>query len=287
MRRRAAAILAACAARHTRSFHSSLPAFGRRALKNRDRKERTSLAKARVFGRVGAAVRAAVRSGGADPVTNAALRDAIAAAKAAAVPLSIVQRNIERSARGGGDDDVTLGIVASGLGPHNQAVSLLIQANTDSIPRLTADVRAVTNKAKPVAARLVGSGASAAAGLGFKRVAVVVVQVSDGRVDEDGIVAAAADAGADDVVALDDPPNTWRVTGPPEAYGALRDALSTLPSTTINTADSGLEYVATATVGGVGADARAGLDALVDALLAVDGVDAVWSGVVEEEEEEE
>lgn len=262
-----------------RAFHPTPTPCGRRALKNRDRKERTSLAKAQLYGRIGAAVRAAVRAGGSDPSTNAALQAAMTAAKAAAVPLSIVQRNIDRGAgTAAPTDDVTLGVVTAG------GIALLLQASTDNVARLTADVRTVVNKAKTVGARLVtGSGAGAAAGLGFERVAAVVVQGGDG----DALMAAAVDAGADDVVEVDGRPGAWRVTGPPAAYAALRDAMSDLPDASVVTADSGLEFRAVDPVTLVDADARAALDALVDALCGVEGVDAVWSSVVDSEGEGE
>ena len=286
LRRRAATVLwthATC--QHT--LHTSSPSLGRRALKNRDKKLKTSLAKSQLYGRVGAAVRAAVRSGGPDPATNTALRDAAAAAKAAAVPLSIVQRNVDRGAAMAGGDDVTVGVVASGLpGGGSPSVALLVQANTDSVARLTADVRAVTNKAKSTGARVVasGGGGGAAAGLGFQRVAAVVVE---GPLSPDAVIAAAADAGADDITPHADRANAWRVTGPPEAYGALRDALAALsPDASVALSESGLEFVATSPVVGLETEARAALDSLVDSLLAVDGVDAVWSAADDEEEEE-
>ena len=212
----------------------------------------------------------------------------MAAARAAAVPLSIAQRNVDRGAATAGGDDVTLGVVASSLpGDASPSVALLVQANTDSMARLTADVRAVINKAKAAGARVVaaGGGGGAAAGLGFQRVAAVVVE---GPLSPDAVIAAAADACADDVSPHAERSNAWRVTGPPEAYGALRDALAALsPDATVALSESGLEFVATAPVVGLEGHARTALDSLVDALLAVDGVDAVWSAADDENEEEE
>jgi transcriptional/translational regulatory protein YebC/TACO1 len=226
---------------------------------------------------VGAAVRAAALAGGADPATNTALKDALAAARAAAVPLSIVQRNIDRATGKAGDvKEVLIGAV---VGPAR----LLIQGATDSAARLTSDVRTAVNKAGGGAKMTAGGGA----GLGFERVAVVAVSPLAGSSADSGddVVAAAADAGAEDVVPRR-PGGGWRVVGAADAYGRVRDAVAALPGRHVVAAESGLEFVATAPVR-VAGEERDAVDGLVARLMGCPDVDAVWTTVEEEGEEEE
>lgn len=135
----------------------------------------------------------AARRGGGDPAGNPTLRTAIAAAKAANMPVSNIDRAIKK---GTGElpgilyEDVTY----EGYGPGGAA--LLIESLTDNKNRTVADVRHVLNKYGG------NMGETGCVSWMFEKKGLITVDAKS--VDEDELMMLILDAGAEDLRSDDD-----------------------------------------------------------------------------------
>jgi YebC/PmpR family DNA-binding regulatory protein len=129
----------------------------------------------------------AAKEGGADPATNFALASAIDKAKGANMPKDNIEKAIARGAgQTGGDDYVRISY--EGRGPGGTA--FIVDCLTDNRNRTVAEVRHIFSKC---GGQL---GETGSATWMFERKGVVVVK--DGPLDEDTLMEACIDAGADD-----------------------------------------------------------------------------------------
>jgi YebC/PmpR family DNA-binding regulatory protein len=178
----------------------------------------------------------AAKEGGADPGSNLALQNAIEKARSYSMPKDNIERAIAKGAGEGTDGASFETVVYEGYGP--EGVAVIVEALTDNRNRTASEVRHLFSKHGG------NLGATGAVAWQFERRGVVLVG-SDG-VDEDELVLAAADAGADDVE-LDG--TTFVVSASPDDLSAVRQALegagyelesaglSMVPKTTIAIAD--------------------------------------------------
>jgi YebC/PmpR family DNA-binding regulatory protein len=164
----------------------------------------------KLFSKLARAIIVAAREGGADPSANNALATAIAKAKSYSLPKDNIERAIARGA-GGAEGDAYEPVTYEGYGPGGAA--FVVEALTDNRNRTAANVRAAFSK---VGGSLGQQGSVAWM---FDRQGVVVV---GGEADEDELMLAAADAGAQDISRDGD---VWQVTCDPAELAALRDAL--------------------------------------------------------------
>lgn len=102
------------------------------------KKGETDAQRGKVFTKISREISVAVKEGGADPDTNAKLRDLIAKAKSNNVPNDNVERAIKKAA-GEGDKNNYETMVYEGYGP--QGVAVIVEALTDNRNRTAADVR--------------------------------------------------------------------------------------------------------------------------------------------------
>ena len=162
-------------------------------------------------------VEVAARTGGADPTGNPTLYDAIQKAKKSSVPNENIDRAVKRGAglEAGGSDWQT--ITYEGYGPNGVAV--LIECLTDNRNRAASEVRtAMTRNGGSMADP--GSVAYL-----FNRKGVVLVPkegTAGEEVDEDDVLAAVLDAGAEEVNDLGD---AFEVVSEPTDLVAVRTAL--------------------------------------------------------------
>jgi len=166
-------------------------------------------ARGKLFNKIARQLEVAARDGGGDPDSNASLRSVILKAKAAQMTNDAIDRAIKR---GTGEDDGRSyeAITYEGYAPGG--VALLIDVLTDNRNRTGAEVRNIFSK-------LGGSMAEpGAVGWQFSRRGVVMVSGAD----EDSVMMAALDAGADDVAPDGD---MFRVTCDPSTVYEVRDAL--------------------------------------------------------------
>ena len=167
-------------------------------------------ARAKVFNKIARQLEVAAREGGGDPSTNASLRTVILKAKGAQMTNDAIDRAVKRGA-GVTDGGTYEAIMYEGYAPGG--VAMLVDVLTDNRNRSGGDVRNIF-------AKLGGALAEpGAVGWQFSRRGVLLVQGGD----EDTVMMAALEAGADDVT--DDGDGMWRLTCDPAHVFDVRDAL--------------------------------------------------------------
>jgi YebC/PmpR family DNA-binding regulatory protein len=166
----------------------------------------------KLFSKLARGIMVAAKEGGGDPANNLALQNAIEKARSYSMPKDNIDRAIAKGSGAGSDQEAFEAIVYEGYGPDGVAV--IVEALTDNRNRTASDVRHTFAKN---GGNLGGSGAVA---WQFERRGVVVVPAEG--VDEEELLLAAADGGADDVEADGD---VFQVTSAPEALAAVRTAV--------------------------------------------------------------
>jgi YebC/PmpR family DNA-binding regulatory protein len=190
----------------------------------------------KLFSKLARAIMVAAKEGGADPGSNLALQNAIEKARSYSMPKDNIERAIAKGTGEGSDGASFETVVYEGYGP--EGVAVIVEALTDNRNRTAAEVRHLFSKHGG------NLGATGAVAWQFERRGVVLV---DGEgVDEDELVLAAADAGADDV---ERDGSTFVVSSSPEELTRVREALaaaglelesvglSMVPKTTVAIAD--------------------------------------------------
>jgi len=174
------------------------------------KKGATDAKRAKVFAKLIRQVEVAAREGGADPEMNPSLRTMYQKARDASVPLDTIDKAIKRAT--GGLEGVSYEqITYEGYAPGG--VALLIEVLTDNRNRSGSDVRGIFNKR---GGSLAEPGAVA---WQFERKGTLVV---DGKADEDDLMLAAIEAGAEDIAREGD---SWRVTTAPGDLHTVRTAI--------------------------------------------------------------
>jgi YebC/PmpR family DNA-binding regulatory protein len=164
----------------------------------------------KLFAKLIRQVEVAAREGGGDPDMNPTLRTMFQKARDASVPLDTIERAIKRGT--GELEGVTYEqITYEGYAPGG--VAMLIEVLTDNRNRTGSDVRSLFTKRG-------GSMAEpGAVSWQFERKGTVLV---DRSADEEELMLAALDAGADDVI---DDGEAWRLVTPPSDLHAVRTAV--------------------------------------------------------------
>ena len=172
------------------------------------RKGRQDAKRGKLFAKLIKGIEAAARAGGSDPAANPALAAAIQKAKDASVPKDNIERAI---ARGTGAADGVAYEEAWYEGYAPGGVALYVQILTDNRNRAAADVRSTFTKHN-------GSlGEPGSVAYLFEQKGYLLVTG-----DEDTVMLAAIEGGADDVEASGD---QWEITSPPSDLTAIRQAL--------------------------------------------------------------
>ncbi|KAI3428658.1 hypothetical protein D9Q98_007481 [Chlorella vulgaris] len=240
--------------------------MGRRSSKIATRKGKADAQKAKLYGKIGKLVAQAVRLDGPDPVANTRLREALAAAKMAQVPVDIIERNIKRASESKADyAEVTY--EAYGIG----GTGFVIECLTDNVNRSVSDVKAAITKA---GGKVADSGSVL---FNFQRQGMIMVAADEG---EDRVFEAAMEAGAADIQqALEEDGKLagFKVLTAVEDYGAVSSSLAE-QGLQLQLEASGLVYVPLVQQE-VDDDQFEANEALLERLLAVDDVDAVYSTV--------
>jgi len=166
----------------------------------------------KLFSKLARAIIVAAREGGPDPAANLALQNAIEKARSYSMPKDNIERAVARGSGAGTDSEAFEHIVYEGYGPNG--VAIIVEALTDNRNRTAADIRHVFTKNE-------GSlGTTGAVAWLFERRGIVSVDAD--RADEDSVMLAAAEGGADDV-AQDG--SSFQVTTSPELLSSVREAL--------------------------------------------------------------
>ena len=147
-----------------------------------------------LFGKLARAITVAAREGGGDPDHNATLAQAIVKAKDANMPHDNIDRAIKKGAGAGSDADTYQHLTYEGYGPNGVAVYVTVL--TDNKNRTAADIRYIFDR---VGGKL---GTDGSVSWIFERKGVIFVDAAG--LDEDELMMAAIDAGAEDMLAEGD-----------------------------------------------------------------------------------
>ena len=210
-----------------------------------------------MFSKLSREITVAAKMGLPDPDMNPRLRLAVNAAKAQSMPKDNIQRAIDKAS--GGDAENYEEIRYEGFGPGG--VSLIVEALTDNRNRTATAVRTAFSKNGG------NLGATGAVSHGFERKGMIEYGPAAG--DEDKVLEAAIDAGADDVESDESGHVIWtEMEALHEVAGALEQTLGEPESVK-------LAWKPNITVAMDEKDAGTLLK-LVDALEEDDDVQTVW-----------
>ena len=176
------------------------------------KKEKTDAARAKVFTKIGKEMAIAVREGGPDPVSNSKLRDLIAKAKANNVPNDNIDRIIKKAS--GADSVAYEKVIYEGYGIGGVAV--IVEAMTDNRNRTGGDIRHYFDKFGG------NLGQSGCVSYLFADKGTIIIE-NDGKENEDAVMEAALEAGAEDFDVTDE---AFEITTAPEDLSAVTEALT-------------------------------------------------------------
>jgi YebC/PmpR family DNA-binding regulatory protein len=189
----------------------------------------------KLFSKLSRAIIVAAKEGGPDPGGNLALQNAIEKARSYSMPKDNIERAIARGSGQDSDAGAFETIVYEGYGAGGIAV--MVEALTDNRNRTASEVRHLFAKNDG------NLGETGGVAWLFERRGVVLV---DGSADEDELMLAAAEGGADDI---ERDGSSWQITSAPEQLAAVRSAveaagftvdsaeLTMIPKTTIEVDD--------------------------------------------------
>jgi len=161
----------------------------------KDRKGKADQARNNKFVKLAREIYMHARRGGPNPEANLALKNAIANARAEQMPIENIERAIKRATATAGGEDYEE-IIYEGYGPGG--VAIMVKCLTDNRNRTAADVRAIFNK------RGGNMGESGCVSYLFDEKGLLVVSREAHDIDEDSMLMAAIDAGAEDVIVNED-----------------------------------------------------------------------------------
>jgi YebC/PmpR family DNA-binding regulatory protein len=168
----------------------------------------------KVFTRIIKELTVAARNGGGDADTNPRLRTIVAEAKAVNMPADNIKRAIQRGTGelpGVSYDEITY----EGYGPGGAAV--IVETLTDNRNRTVGEIRHILSKHNGNLA------AENSVAWMFDKKGYIVVDKT--QAEEEALMAAALDAGADD---MRDDGDSWEVMSTPDAFQAVLEAVRAL-----------------------------------------------------------
>ncbi len=209
----------------------------------------------------------AARAGGGDPDANPRLRTIVAEAKAANMPAENIKRAIRRGT--GEEPGVSYEeVIYEAYGPGGTAI--ILEALTDNKNRTVGEVRHILDKHSGKLGER-----NSVARLFHKRGQIIIEKT---QADEDTLMAAALDAGADDMM---DDGDSWDIATRPEQFEAVREAIRTLK---IEPVTAAIAMVPDTYVKLAGREAQSMIK-LMDALEDHDDIQHVWANFDIEEQD--
>jgi YebC/PmpR family DNA-binding regulatory protein len=221
----------------------------------------------KIFTRIIKELTVAARSGGGDPDSNPRLRTIVAEAKANNMP----RENIERAIRRGTGEEPGVSyeeITYEGYGPGG--VAILIATLTDNKNRTVGEIRHLLGK--------LNGNLAAENSVAWMFARKGQIMVEKGGVDEEKLLSAALDAGAED---MNDDESGYEIVTAPESFDAVRDAVKALG---VEPASASIAMIPQNYIKLTGKDAQQMLK-LMEALDDHDDVQNVWANFDIEEKE--
>ncbi len=215
----------------------------------------------KLFSKLSRAIIVAAKEGGPDPAGNLALQNAIEKAKSYSMPKDNIERAVAKGAGADAEGSSFETVIYEGYGPDGVAV--LVEALTDNRNRTASDVRHLFTKHGG------NLGTTGAVAWLFERRGVVLVDAEG--VDEDELMLAAAEGGADD---LEQDGSVFQIFAPPESLAAVRQAIE---GAGFSVTSAELSMVPKTTVPIAHASSAKQLVRLIDALEESDDVQDVFA----------
>ncbi|PIC57897.1 YebC/PmpR family DNA-binding transcriptional regulator [Sporosarcina sp. P12(2017)] len=177
-----------------------------------NRKGAQDAKRGKIFQKMSREIYVAAKSGGDDPDTNPALRLAIDKSKSVNVPNDVIQRAIDK-ATGSGADENYEEVIYEGYGPGGVAV--LVYTLTENRNRTGPNMRVAFNKNG-------GSlGETGSVNYLFERKGRLFIERTQ-ETDEDAVMLAALEAGAEDVISTED---GFEILTEPSEFLNVKEAL--------------------------------------------------------------
>ena len=184
------------------------------------RKGRQDAVRSKLFSKLSKEITVAAKMGDPDPEKNPRLRLAVKEAKQNSVPKDVIDRAIKKSTAGEGDDYEE--IRYEGYGPNGIAV--IVEAMTDNKNRTASNVRSIFSKNGG------NLGETGSVGFMFERKGEIIFPSEVG--DDDTVMMAAIDSGAEDVESSKDGHIIWCIdTNLSEVAATLESDLGESQST--------------------------------------------------------
>jgi YebC/PmpR family DNA-binding regulatory protein len=184
------------------------------------RKGRQDAVRSKLFSKLSKEITVAAKMGDPDPEKNPRLRLAVKEAKQNSVPKDVIERAKKKSTAGDGDDYEE--IRYEGYGPNGIAV--IVEAMTDNKNRTASNVRSIFSKNGG------NLGETGSVGFMFERKGEIIFSSEVG--DDDTVMMAGIEAGAEDVESSEDGHIIWCVdTDLSEVAAALESDLGESQST--------------------------------------------------------
>ena len=184
------------------------------------RKGRQDAVRSKLFSKLSKEITVAAKMGDPDPEKNPRLRLAVKEAKQNSVPKDVIDRAIKKSTAGEGDDYEE--IRYEGYGPNGIAV--IVEAMSDNKNRTASNVRSIFSKNGG------NLGETGSVGFMFERKGEIIFPSEVG--DDDTVMMAAIDSGAEDVESSKDGHIIWCIdTNLSEVAAALESDLGESQST--------------------------------------------------------
>ena len=175
------------------------------------KKGKSDAARSNIFTKIGREIAVAVKAGGADPNSNAKLRDVISKAKANNMPNDNITRSIKKASGELGAVNYEE-IVYEGYGP--EGVAVIVECLTDNVNRTAGDVRHLFDRNGGA------MGKTGCVSYMFSKKGVIIVDKD--TIGEDELMDIALDAGAEDMLTEDD---CYEIYTVPSDLGTVREAL--------------------------------------------------------------
>jgi YebC/PmpR family DNA-binding regulatory protein len=221
----------------------------------------------RIFTRIIKEISVAARAGGGDLDSNPRLRTIVAEAKSVNMPAENIKRAIRRGTGeepGVNYEEVTY----EAYGPGGTAI--ILEGLTDNKNRTVGEIRHLLDKYN-------GKMADRNTAMRkFSKKGQLIVEKD--KISEDALMSAVLEAGADD---MSDEGDSWQILTAPEAFAAVRDALTKLE---VEPVSANIAMVPFELVKLTGKEAQAMMK-LMDILEDHDDVQHVWSNFDVDEQE--
>lgn len=177
------------------------------------RKGKQDLQRGKLFTKMAREIIVAAKEGGGAPDSNMRLRFAIQKAREMSMPQDSIKRAVQRGTGESGEAANFDEITYEGYGPAG--VAILVQCLTDNRNRTVAELRNIFSKT--------GGNLGESGCVGWMFDAKGLVQIPADKSDEDTVMVATMDAGAEDIRVDEE---TIEVTCAPEDLNKVREALT-------------------------------------------------------------